>query len=91
MTIFGPTMFNLPTSMSWSSSSTFNIDTNKDIRCDGEIYLKNKPLSEVLDKIENRLAILVPDPEKLEKFEALRKAYEQYKIIEALCCPNEQR
>lgn len=98
MTIFGPTMMNVsstpqPSSVSWSSSSSFNFNTDfkKDIICDGEIWLKDKPLSEILDKIESRLAILIPDPEKLEKFEALKKAYEQYKIIEALCCADEPK
>jgi hypothetical protein len=38
-----------------------------------------------LDKIEKRLSILVPDPEKIEKFEALKKAYEHYKTLESLC------
>jgi hypothetical protein len=35
--------------------------------------------------MEQRLAILVPDPAKLEKFEALKKAYEHYKTMESLC------
>jgi hypothetical protein len=38
-----------------------------------------------MDKMEERLAILVPDPAKLEKFEALKKAYEHYKLMEKLC------
>lgn len=38
-----------------------------------------------LEAIESRLNILVPDPEKLEKFEALKKAYEHYKHLEKLC------
>ena len=40
--------------------------------------------------MEQRLSILVPDPEKLEKFEALKKAYEHYKTMEALCFPNDK-
>ena len=38
-----------------------------------------------LEAIESRLNILVPNPEKLEKFEALKKAYEHYKHLEQLC------
>jgi hypothetical protein len=38
-----------------------------------------------MDKMEERLAILVPDPAKLEKFEALKKAYDHYKLMEKLC------
>jgi hypothetical protein len=36
------------------------------------------------------MAILVPDPEKLEKFEALKRAYEHYKTMERLCQIEEQ-
>jgi hypothetical protein len=39
----------------------------------------------VLETIEKRLSILQPDPEKLAHFESLRKAYEHYKTLEALC------
>ena len=36
------------------------------------------------EKINERLAILVPDPAKLEKYAALKKAYEHYKTLEEL-------
>jgi hypothetical protein len=39
----------------------------------------------MLATIEKRLAILTPDPAKLEHFEALQKAYDHYKTLEALC------
>ena len=42
-------------------------------------------IGEVLSKIQDRLAILVPDPARLEKYQALKQAYEEYKILEALC------
>jgi hypothetical protein len=38
-----------------------------------------------METISKRLSILVPDPEKLAHFEALKKAYEHYKTLEALC------
>ena len=38
-----------------------------------------------MEKVEQRLAILTPDIEKLEHFQALREAYEHYKTLEALC------
>jgi len=50
-----------------------------------DIKIKGVSLSKTLDDINKRLAILVPDPEKLEHFEALKKAYEHYKTLEALC------
>lgn len=42
-----------------------------------------------LEAIEARLNILVPDPAKLEKYEALQKAYEHYKTMERLCVEEE--
>lgn len=41
-------------------------------------------VKERLKTIEDRLAILVPDPEKLEKWEALKEAYDHYKSLEGL-------
>jgi hypothetical protein len=41
-------------------------------------------LDKRLSTIEKRLAILVPDPLKLQKYETLRKAYEHYKMLEIL-------
>ena len=39
----------------------------------------------MLETIEDRLAIIQdPDPEKLKKFAALKKAYDNYKLLEKL-------
>ena len=51
----------------------------------GDIKIGNRSLKTFMDTMEKRLAILQPDPTKLEKFEALRKAYEHYKTMESLC------
>lgn len=56
-----------------------------DAEFDGDIKVKGRSLMEMIEKIESRLAILRPDPEKLEHFEALKKAYENYKTLERLC------
>ena len=66
-----------------------DLSVDGDIKCQGNIFLKGKDLGKLLEQIEQRLAILVPDPKKLEKFEALRKAYEQYKTLEAFCILDE--
>jgi len=50
-----------------------------------DIKIDGKSLKEFMKKMEQRLAILVPDPKKLEKFEALKRAYEHYKTMESLC------
>jgi hypothetical protein len=51
----------------------------------GKVRIGGKDLAEFMDTISKRLAILVPDPAKLEHFEALKKAYNHYKVLEALC------
>ena len=49
-----------------------------------DIIVNGKSLTETLDAINERLSILVPDPAKLEKYEALKECYKQYKLLEAL-------
>lgn len=56
-----------------------------DAEFNSDIKWKGRSLGDMLDKIERRLSILVPNPEKLEHYEALKKAYEHYKTLEALC------
>lgn len=52
---------------------------------DTDISIKGKSLLKTLDAIQSRLAILDdPSPEKLEKYVALKKAYEHYKLLEKL-------
>jgi hypothetical protein len=45
-------------------------------------------LRDTMAKLQDRLAILQPKPEHLEQFEALKQAYDHYKMLEALCCPS---
>jgi hypothetical protein len=47
--------------------------------------INKRDLGEFMEAMSKRLAILVPDPEKLEHFKALQKAYDHYKTLEALC------
>jgi hypothetical protein len=52
---------------------------------DGDVKIKGRSLEKMLQKIEDRLAILQdPDPKKLEKYAALKKAYDHYKTLERL-------
>jgi hypothetical protein len=52
---------------------------------EGDIKWKGRSLGDMFTTIEKRLAILTPDPAKLKHFEALQKAYDHYKTLEALC------
>ena len=56
-----------------------------DMAAGTDISIDGKSLKTFMNKMEERLAILIPDPAKLEKFEALKKAYEHYKLMESLC------
>jgi len=62
-----------------------SLEVAGDANFDGDIKWKGRSIGDLLETIEKRLAILTPDPEKLEHFEALQKAYEHYKTLEALC------
>jgi hypothetical protein len=70
----------------WNSPTTVNIGTDGiDMAAGTDIKIDGKSLKEFMNKMEERLAILVPDPKKLEQFAALKKAYEHYKLMEKLC------
>jgi hypothetical protein len=60
------------------------LEVKGDANFEGDIKFKGRSLEELFSKIEDRLAILQPDPAKLEKYEALRKAYAHYKLMEKL-------
>lgn len=73
---------------SWGNVTTgptpsLTVSGNADF--EGDIKWKGRSLGKLLEKIEDRLAILQdPDPEKLEKHAALKKAYDHYKTLERL-------
>lgn len=67
-----------------TTQNTPGLKVQADAEFEGDIIWKGRNLGEFLEKIESRLAILQPIPEKLEKYEALKKAYDNYKLIEKL-------
>jgi hypothetical protein len=77
------------TNYTWANtSSTPSVNITSDgieMPSGSDIKIDGKSLKTFINKMEERLAILVPDPAKLEKFEALKKAYEHYKLMEKLC------
>jgi len=61
------------------------LKVTSDAEFDGDIKWKGRSLGKMLETIEDRLAIIQnPDPKKLEKFAALKKAYDNYKLLEKL-------
>jgi len=68
----------------WDTSHP-SLQVTGDATFDGDIKVQGKSLADWMKTMEKRLAILVPDPKKLEHFEALQKAYAHYKTLEALC------
>jgi hypothetical protein len=82
--------YTINTTNTWSNPSV-NITSNGIVMPSGsDIKIDGQSLKEFMNKMEQRLAILVPDPKKLEKFEALKKAYEHYKTMESLCFDEEK-
>lgn len=68
-----------------SGTSTPSLNVIGDAEFEGNVKIKGRDISKLFEKIEDRLAILSdPDPIKLEKFAALKKAYDNYKLLEKL-------
>lgn len=72
-------------SITTAGTNTPSLQVTGDAEFEQDIKIKGVSVLKTLDEINKRLAILVPDPAKLEHFEALRKAYDHYKVLEALC------
>jgi hypothetical protein len=73
--------------VNWSGNvnPTPGLKVNGDAEFEGKVKINGQDLAQFMETISNRLAILQPDPAKLEHFAALKKAYEHYKTLEALC------
>ena len=60
--------------------STLSVKGNAEF--EGEVTIKGKSLTEMLDKIEERLAILHPNPELEDKWDELKELGKRYKELE---------
>jgi len=75
-----------------NNSQPSSLNVKGDAEFEGKVKINGQDLGEFMETISKRLAILVPDPEKLEHFEALKKAYDHYKMLEQLCeLPKEEK
>ena len=79
--------------MSNGTGTTWVNNTNAKTTARGKLHLEGEDadlvingvgLKDILNGITDRLAILQPKPELLEKYDNLREAYEHYKTLEAL-------
>lgn len=75
----------------WNTTGAYGVQGSSDLQVtgdaefNGDIKWKGRSLGALLGSIEDRLAILQdPDPAKLEKHAALKKAYDHYKTLERL-------
>jgi hypothetical protein len=85
---YGQILTTTSTGPSWINTSTTqpSIKVSGDAEFEGDVKVQGHSLIKLLEKIEDRLAILMdPTPERLEKFQALKKAYDNYKLMDKLC------
>lgn len=75
------------TGTTWTNANTAKISAKGQLHLEGEdadLVINGVKLTDILNGITDRLAILQPKPELLEKYANLREAYEHYKTLEAL-------
>jgi hypothetical protein len=73
----------------WQGSQANSSGTIKLEGADADIIVQGKSMKAWMDAVEQRLCILEPKPELLEKYEALRNAYDTYKTLEAILYEQE--
>ncbi len=77
------------TGYSWQGSQANSSGTIKLEGADADIFVQGKSMKAWMDAVEQRLCILEPKPELLEKYNALKQAYEHYKTLEAILYEQE--
>jgi hypothetical protein len=60
--------------------ATLKVNGNADF--EGEVTIQGKSLTDMLEKIEERLAILHPNPELEDKWDELKELGKRYKELE---------
>lgn len=74
---------------SWAPKYQHRLVVEGDADITGDIKISGRSLRDFMDQVSRRLAILTPDPARLERYEALRQAYEHYLTLEALLVDGE--
>lgn len=71
--------------LTMTNNGQSSLTVKGDAEFEGKVKINGQDIGEFMETISKRLAILIPDPAKLEHFESLKKAYNHYKTLEALC------
>ena len=82
------------TGTTWTNSTNAKMTAKGQLHLEGDnadIVINGISLNDILNGITDRLAILQPKPELLEKYANLREAYEHYKTLEALLHQTEDK
>ena len=72
--------------------STASNKTSSSIKLEGsdaDIFVQGKSMKAWMDAVEQRLCILEPKPDLLQKYKALEQAYDHYKTLEAILYEQE--
>ena len=73
----------------WQGSQANSSGTIKLEGADADIFVQGKSMKAWMDAVEQRLCILEPKPELLERYASLKQAYEHYKTLEAILYDQE--
>jgi hypothetical protein len=68
--------------LNWSDIPNPGLKVNGNAEFDGDVKIKGKSITEMFDKIEERLAILHPNEKLEEKWEELKELSKRYKELE---------
>lgn len=77
------------TGYTWSGATNKTSSSIKLEGSDADIFVQGKSMKAWMDAVEQRLCILEPKPELLEKYQSLKQAYEHYKTLEAILYEQE--
>jgi hypothetical protein len=73
----------------WGTATNKTSGTIKLEGSDADIFVQGKSMKVWMDAVEQRLCILEPKPELLEKYASLKQAYDHYKTLEAILYEQE--
>ena len=83
----GQVLTSTGTSTGWITSDPSlkgsTLKVNGDADFDGEVTIKGKNIADMFSKIEERLAILHPNPELEDRWDELKELSKRYKELEA--------